>query len=182
MGSLDIQSMESIWTEVCGDYIIGSINSEHCLQASLYHHMRAGECRYKVLVEPLITISGDQYYPDLMLVREGQILAVFELKFVPHGYPVYESDITKFNVISGSGCQDGHKLSILPESGNYDDIGYHFADETKYVFVVIGQHDSNAAYRDVVTKKLKPELSDRFYLWSGKVGGETGFQYEVQSS
>lgn len=100
LGGLDVaEAFVKAWEGVVDDYKKKRLNSERCLQASLYFHLRkrlnqwGGEIA--IYVEPPIRLAMDgsseeKKFIDLIVVRKGEkyeILFAAELKYTPRGAP-----------------------------------------------------------------------------------------------
>ena len=100
------------WRRSIEDYQRRKINSEHCLQASLYRHLMNSlpEC-YTVYAEARITLSPntvdvqEKKYAviDLLVCQEDSVIAAVEIKYVPRKWPTKENvrkDLTSLAYIS----------------------------------------------------------------------------------
>ena len=97
---------QKIWRSVEELYRKGFCWSERGLQAALYSELRKHE-GFNVVVEP----TWGQI-PDLVVVRDGEITDILELKFSPHTkYPReweanhHESDIQNCSAMSVTSIQ-----------------------------------------------------------------------------
>ena len=161
--------MESVfknsWEEVINEYKGSRINSERTLQAVLYFHLREymGKNDLKnayILCEPVITLKDvGTVIPDMIIVEDGFVKAVIELKFVPHYYPNYEEDLKKLECYANS--NDVLGLLLKPETGKFQDSPQKFSHECLLVFGVIGRHDAAAVDENTYTD-YRLRYKDRF--------------------
>lgn len=85
------------WTQVCNDYGQLLINTERCLQASFYHHLRGllkadSSTGYSILIEatvrhPAAGANIKRIAVDTVVLKGDEILIAIELKFTPRGFP-----------------------------------------------------------------------------------------------
>ena len=173
---MDPPILRRIWKQAEADYGIGIVNSERCLQACLYRAARDQLCDVKIFVEPGLLYEprgGYELVPDLILCKDNAVLSIIEIKFVPHWYPNYKRDVSKFNRL-WERKKIGHRIPIEPKTGRWTDTKLWIQDDTCFVFAVIAQHDAAAVDFDTVAEKLLPPVRERFVLLSGRIGGEHG--------
>ncbi len=143
-------------------------NSERALQAVLVHHLKGAPPWFDVLCEPSIDLGDGTAIPDIVLIdRHETVVAVIELKFVPHAYPVFEDDLRKLRRFAG--FKGEFPLTLEPSTGRFSERRYRFGPECLLVFAAIGQCDSKA-----VDSKLLSEvagLGPRFVALAHAVGG-----------
>ena len=138
--------IKTAWQMVGLDYNAGLINSERCMQASLYRGLRTVlPPNFRVFVEP----DWKTTEPDMVIEKDDRIVAVLELKFVPHAYAQYEGDLEKLTlkyVSSNEYCP----VHIVPEAGNWEHTIKKTLPATKIddnvirVFAAICRHDGEA--------------------------------------
>lgn len=149
--------VRNVWTEkISTDYVNGLINSERALQACLYHHLRASLEKSRtygdleLFVEQKLDGPRGQLgklrgkTPDLIICRGKEIVAFFELKFVPEGRPVFEGDFKKFDQYHE---RKGNKvfLHIDPDTGYWvEEKTYSIASEPLIYYAAIARSDSGA--------------------------------------
>lgn len=168
------EKLRVAWEEVGDDYRKKLLNSERCLQANLYGHLRGHLCEATdILVEPVIdlTVMGQtkKIIPDLVVNQGGQVAVVLEIKFMPHSYAVFEDDLKKFALLAGH-QPENIPMRIEPSSGQWADAQPSIDDETLYIFAVVTSHDS-AALDAAKLASLMGEYSHQFGLLGGSVGG-----------
>ena len=166
---MDRSKLHNVWEEAEADYRMGIVNSERCLQACLYRAARDQLRDVKPFVEPGLLYEqrrGYELVPDLVLCKGNAVLSVIEIKFVPHWYPNYKRDVSKFNRL-WERRNKGHQIPIEPETGRWIDTELRIKGDTCFVFAVIAQHDAAAVDFGTVAKELSPSVKERFVLLSG---------------
>lgn len=155
-GDLVRQGLLAAWSKVCADYEAGGVNSERTLQACLFRRLHDELPGLTILCEPLIHVEGfGLAVPDLLVVADVRVIAVVELKFVPHAYPVFEEDIAK---LAAFGSHQGEfPVSIDPDTGEFRKPHLSFAPDCLLVFAVVARHDAKAVDADVLRSQLVDE-------------------------
>lgn len=148
-------TLRAAWDRTKDDYDRGRVNSEGTLEAAYYHHLRSIDPGLIVYCQAAFTIDCQRYVPDIVIVDRdqggerqepprGRIAAVVQLKFVPHGFPMFESD---FRVLSRLSQSAGfHVVSLDPSSGKMAPASHAFCPETLLVLGVVGRHDAAAVF------------------------------------
>ena len=124
------------------------------------------------MCEPLIRMEElGLTLPDLLVVADVQVVAVIELKFVPHGYPVFEEDIAK---LAAFGSHEGEfPIFIDPGTGKFKKPDLSFAPDCLLVFAVVGRQDAKAVYPDFLRSQIVDErLASRFVPLTHAVKGQ----------
>lgn len=110
-----LAALRGAWTAVCCDYGERKLNSEGCLQAALYFHLRRtledheteeeqGSRGFRVFVEALVTLpsvpadpeadepaAGPSYIRvDMIVCKGSELVLAIELKYKPRVFPDYE--------------------------------------------------------------------------------------------
>lgn len=112
--SLVLHAFKAAWIRCTTDYIERRINSEHCLQSSLYRHLLnelSSHPEYKVFVETVILLSETakdespkkKVIVDLLVCENSEIVAAIELKYTPRATPKSETvtkDLTSLSHIT----------------------------------------------------------------------------------
>ena len=156
-----------VWPKSWKDYLDCQVNSERSMQASMYYHLR--QAGIHSIIEPKM---GDMY-PDMIVVEGDTILAVMELKFVPHHYPGYEKDqntLSHFLAIAKGADEAAKRIPELvldPATGKFDKKrAYNLTPETLFIAPYIGRCDSASLRRETWTQ-LRDETN--FHLIIGPV-------------
>jgi hypothetical protein len=140
-------ALNQAWSRAVDAYRKGRINSERTLQAHLYSSLQEIDPGAVVFCEPQLVIeSFGTVVPDMVLVRDHQVEAVLELKFVPHHFPLFEGDLAKLKRYAEHNRP--FNLCLDPGSGRYSQRAYTFAASCQFVFAVIGRPDSLATDED----------------------------------
>lgn len=170
---------KQIWCKVQKDYNDGSIVSERHLQSVLFHHFRNSNPTADVIVEPTWwIISGKKHRPDLVIVQNKHITDIFELKFVPHGYPVWRNDVEKLYRYVAT--PNKFPVALNPESGQWEESTPVHSD-CRLHCVVISQHDAEAIDTPTIKKHLDqrhPNRKNPLYHWYGSIGNEQKWNIE----
>ena len=169
-----IEKLKNIWmTWVESSYLEGRITTERGLQSNLYAHILREEPDWKVYVEPGFYPPDGmtaQYKPDLVICDSRNILAIIEIKFVPHHYPQYISDLDKMIDISSNVNYREIFLDINQKTGKDAGNKHVITRETNFVFMVIGQDDAAACDPKCITDYLsRKALENPFWLFYGKI-------------
>ncbi len=156
------EALQAAWKQVRADYDVGRVNSERILQSCLFRRLHDELPGYTIFCEPLIrTEKLGLTVPDMLVVADVQVVAVVELKFVPHAYPVFEEDIAK---LASFGSQKGEfPVFIDPVTGKFKKPDLSCAADCLLVFAVIGRHDAKAVDAEFLWSKIVDECaSSRF--------------------
>jgi hypothetical protein len=95
-----IRAFQSAWSKSTKDYAARLINSEHTLQAAVYHHLRCMlRHEFSVFTEAVIRLPDGvaeetkkgKVIVDLLVCYEAEIVAAIEIKYTPRGAPTIES-------------------------------------------------------------------------------------------
>ncbi|CAM5576832.1 hypothetical protein RLIN73S_01685 [Rhodanobacter lindaniclasticus] len=109
----------------------------------MYAELRERLPNHITLCEPQIRVERQgPFVPDIVVLKEHAVVAIVELKFVPHGYPVYELDLRKLTVLAGN--QQSFQLRLEPTSGAFTPDTFLVSAECVLVFAAIGKHDAAA--------------------------------------
>jgi len=165
------QQLTNVWDVVKDDYLAGLINSERCLQAALYRGLRMKMPEnFRIFVEPRLPIHDNgAIIPDIIICSDSKIVAVVEIKYVPHSYPRFEDDLKKFNRLADFSSSDTFDIAIDPITGKFDNIRYHLNTDSIFVFAVVGDSEAQAVWRSEVISFLSPEIHTRFLLMFGRI-------------
>lgn len=95
-----LQAFQSAWSKSTRDYAARRINSEHTLQAAVYHHLRSSlRDEYSIFTEAVIRLpdgtneetSKSKVVVDLLVCHQEEIIAAVEIKYMPRSSPTIES-------------------------------------------------------------------------------------------
>lgn len=129
-----LTALRRAWTAVCHDYGERKLNSEGCLQASLYFHLRRmleeqerpeehGYRGFRVFVEAFVTLPGVPADPevdepaagasyirvDMIVCKGSELLVAIELKYKPRVFPDYDDlrkDLTSLDQMRNRARRD----------------------------------------------------------------------------
>lgn len=162
------------WSAAMAIYKQGHVNSECTLHSILHAQLVKNLPDCVVLCEPQLQMgSHGTFVPDIVVLRGTQVEVVLELKFVPHGYPVYEADISKLRAIGNGDSSATHSLLIDPATGKFVDKPGVVGRDSLLVFAAVGQSDAAAVDQDKLTSALiaggQEALASRFLALLEKV-------------
>lgn len=182
--NVEIELLSNIWrNEIANEYLAGRITTERSLQAALYRFVRNQSPSTDVFVEPIMMYyenDGPRLRPDLVLAESDQISIVCELKFVPHWYPEYESDLDKLVLMANDDIGNLYKLRMAPRTGYFDDNSHHcITTNTWYTLMVVGQADADAVKRDIIESRLE-NIGNRFTLMYGRISADREPDFGVE--
>lgn len=139
--------VEDAWKAACADYDSRILNSERCLQASFYFHLRNNLNRrvgYVIFVEATVTLphiaedegaslgarAGRRIAIDTLVCKDNRILIAIELKYAPRGFP----------------SRDGIRKDLLSLSR----IRNHSAKAKRVEIEIARHHEANTGNRLVL--------------------------------
>jgi len=145
------ETFEKAWKSCVSEYREGRVNSECTLQALLYSELRKLMPDHVVLCEPRLELAmAGTAYPDIVVLSSSEIVAVAELKFVPHHYPRFRDDIAMLaNYATKGGVQN---IVFDPGTGKFDGRTHRFSKDCWFVFAVIGHGESEAVDAGLLMK------------------------------
>ena len=157
---------QNSWTQVQQAYNGGFVVSERGLQAVLHGALQANLPGVHIAVEPTWPMAGGGILrPDLVLVEGGEITDIFELKFGPEHYPVWQGDIAKLHAyVVGN---PWYPVQLNPQTGQWA-ATLPVRVGCCLHFVVIADHGAQAVW---------PPLPGGHGIkhWFGRVGGAGGW-------
>jgi len=167
------EKFQFAWSKVKDAYFEARINSERTLQAVLYSHLVPLLSSEEIAIcEPVISLRGkNSHIPDMVVIRENDVIAAVELKFVPHAYPRFRDDLEKLKTYAQSqDPQNNFPLLLKPSDGKFDDRRrFIFAPDCLLVFGVVGQHDAEAVHEQILVDDMR-DYNHRFVPLVLKVG------------
>lgn len=154
--------LNNAWNETVEDYKASRINSERTLQAALYSRLRTRlPTSTQVLCEPVISFElRGNLIPDMVIAEGGDVIAIIELKFVPHHRPMWRGDLEKLRWY-GEAKEAHFQLVLDPGTGVYTEDRFRFTENCLLVFGVVGRHDAEALDQEILFVDAKG-LEDRF--------------------
>lgn len=155
---MDLSAYKCVWKKVHEAYKTGYCIYERGLQALLYKELSTKFPRKHAVIEP----HWDDVVPDVVIVSKDEITDIFEIKFVPAGYPKYQKDIEK---LEKYGKYKG-KVKCKWKNPYEDDLeSLQISTNCNLHFVVVGRDDSPA---------VKPEnISNQIILWYGRISQDS---------
>lgn len=193
MSGLDIAKEFAVaWRKMVDDFEKKIINSERCLQAAIYAHLRRRLEKnddLAIYVEPPIRLlidseKQDRKYIDLVVVNrvERQILFAAELKYTPNGTPRPDSikaDIEKLSFVKNH-KNKSKKVSVSirrylrsPESGK-EEI-FSVAPGCIVAFAVVAREGrfsvpTNESNKALAFWRAYGKSFGKGSVWNGKAG------------
>ena len=169
-----------IWQECKKAYYGGFVTTEATLQSLLFGKLGKEFQGVDVVAEPTWSINGGNKKPDLVVVQDGKITDILELKL--EKYPKYEDDICKLRLYA----QNFDKpLSARLDPDTIQQEKMLVSDECRLHFVAIACHDADAIDPNTVQERFynklpeEPQTKRCLYHWSGPVGGTGGNGWDV---
>lgn len=165
------EASRSAWRTVRQHYMDGHCVSERGLQSILASELRGVFPAAKIIVEPCWASKDCRQTPDIVVVEDGLLTDIFEIKFVPHHYAQFRPDIRK--LISYVENHDPVPISIDPITGKWE-TSIAVSSTTRTHFVAISRSDSNAVYPLGIREEIKMKDQDlvaglgRINLWYGR--------------
>ena len=156
------------WSRVRQEYETGAMVVEAGLQAALYCQLRRGLPNDQIVVEPTWQQGGDIRHDLVVVSGEGTITDIFELKFVPQGYPCWENDIDRLLYYVGNEQNMMYPVGLNPRDGTW---GRHLPVQgnCRLHFVAVGRHDAVAVNPTLIAERV-PAVDPAVNFWSGPVG------------
>lgn len=88
--AIALEALQKAWTATAKDYDLRRLNSERCVQASIYHHLRRKLKRpeFTIYIEPYLSIGDAKpCYLDMLVAHGGNVVLALELKYKPNSKP-----------------------------------------------------------------------------------------------
>lgn len=145
-GMIDYRkAITAAWERAMQIYDQGKVNTECTLHSFLYAKLLDELPDCTVLCEPQLNLNRHGIFiPDIVVLKDNQIVMVVEIKFVPEGYPVFEMDIAKLQTIGLNEEGAGHKLLLNPKTGILLESSASISSECILCFAVVGRSDARA--------------------------------------
>ena len=159
------------WQKCIDDYVERKINSEHCLQASLYRHLaNALPKRYAIYAEAVVKLSEatkaaeakDVAKVDLLICEEQVVVAAIEIKFTPRKAPKVpdvKKDLSSLACISNRRNLNERCLIAMPRFHSEDEptLTLEIRSQRKLIFASFCTKESTAMQRGSFWKSHRPE-------------------------
>ena len=155
------------WNSVRDEYCKGYCVSERGLQAILYGELRRRLHSCQIVVEPTWwkTVDGKRS-PDLVIVQDGYITDIFELKFVPQYWATWVADIDKLRRYLNHNGPGAFPVKLCPSQGTGEHLESAPLHETcRLHFVVVCQHDGQAVADPIPGLNEQPPVN----RWRGPI-------------
>lgn len=164
------QDYQCVWRQVANQFQTGDIVSERGLQAALYARLVTSFPLKAVIVEPYWQCNGQPVIPDMIVVEDNRITEIFEIKFVPHGYPVFEPDLRKL-CSYGRSPEEKYYSKLDPDTGRWKTslpVDTHCARH----LVAVGREDAAAVWPESIGAALEQHTVHTIPVnhWFGRVG------------
>jgi hypothetical protein len=166
------------WRKCIDDYIERRINSEHCLQASLYRHLtNALPKQYSVYTEAVIKLSEatkaaeakNVAVVDLLICEERTVIAAVEIKFTPRKTPkvsAVKKDLTSLASISNRRNLHERCAIEMPRFHSRDapTLTLDILSQRKLIFAAFCTEESAAMKPELFWNMHRPETG----YWEGR--------------
>lgn len=164
-----------IWGRVHRTYGSGQIVTERGLQCALYKEIKHEFPDVHIAVEPYC--NGE--HPDLVIVEGSVITDIFEIKFTPGDYAVFEDDIRRLSSYVGNEDRTCF-TSIDPITGyNGEDHAppLPVPKDCRLHFVVVSRPDSKALDSELIADHMDKPL----YHWKGPSGEKRKWEVSLMN-
>ena len=164
------------WNSSLRDYQERRLNSERCLQASLYYFLRMHLSEsYKIYIEAVVRYgeaSGTKQRPkvqiDTLVCYKDEIIAAIELKYAPRGEPDVEKvkkDVLSLSRISNPKRLDERVSIELPRYRNSEGtpLKLRISPYRKLIFASYCQVETERLTNNKFWENYKPEIG----YWCG---------------
>lgn len=168
------------WKGVETAFQEGFCVSERGLQSALASELKAQFPEKSVVVEPVWKFFGQSqsYIPDIVLVNDGKILDVFELKFVPHSYAKFERDVEKLKLYSDH-SNERFPVRIEPHTGEWVSEGASLREDCQFHFVAVARVDAAAVCTESLRGQVPLSGTGRLHHWYGRVGIQERAKWDI---
>lgn len=159
---------KGLWQKAKEKYYTGYCISERNLQSVLYSLLISKFQKAQVIIEPSWYFEKDRIVPDIVLIEDGYIRDIFELKFMPYGNTKFEADLRKLLRI-GSKTQE-FPVRLDPSTGQWDSNRLN-SKNCELHFVSVARNDSAAVWPESVKEELGKVSTLRRPLnhWFGRI-------------
>ena len=170
-----LEQFKNIWLRVRDEYFGEFVVTEATLQAVLHRELRIEIPDVNVVAEPIWDINSGNRKPDLVIVENGCITDILELKFAPAWYPKYKNDIEKLSLYVEN-INEVRPARLDSNTGDWHDF-LPIIDDCRLHFVVIAQHNAAAVCPNTVRNFLKQQIPKsqsthhQLFHWWGRIGG-----------
>ena len=169
-----MEHYSAIWQEIRKAYDGGFVTTEATLQALLFGKL-GKEKGVHVVAEPTWWINNARKNPDLVVVQNGEITDILELKL--DFYPKYQDDIDKLRLYAQH-CDSGISAKLGPDTMKQKMV--LISDDCCLHFVAIALHDAAAIDRKMFESLPEKLRTNRcLYHWFGSVGGSGDNDWDV---
>lgn len=158
-----LRAFTMAWTKTLDDYCGRSLNSEHCLQASLYHYLRGClPSSYRVFCEAVVhfgintaTDTGkDKAVIDLLVEHDCKIVGAIEIKFTPRGEPAHEDickDLVSLSTLTNRRTHADRVRVEMPRfrSANNEPLVLSILPQRKLIFAAYCSEETSALDKDM---------------------------------
>lgn len=177
--TIALRSFQSAWLKAIDDYASRDINSEHCLQSSLYRHLKnILPNEFHVYVEAVVR-HGNEGEPkkekvvvDLIVCHKNVITLGIELKYIPRGKPEsadIKKDISSLFHITAKKLHEDRVSIEMPRFLSADKLALELqiAPQRKLIFAAFCMKEAEDMWEKNFWKKLELDELDTGY-WKRK--------------
>jgi hypothetical protein len=173
-----VEAFSSAWEESIKDYVARRINSEHCLQASLYLHLRSLlPVGYRVFVEAVVRLGEagstdtgkSKVVVDLLIEHDGLVVGAVELKFTPRGEPTTDGvrkDLTSLAFLTSRRATEDRVRIEMPRFRHSEQgsLQLKILPQRKLVFAAFCSDESSLLRRQHLWQRACPQTG----MWEGR--------------
>ena len=166
-----LRAFQLAWQKVVDDYTQREINSEHCLQAALYRHLRnILPNSFKIYAEAVVRLSKNgkadtgksNVVMDLLVCENITIVAAIELKYTPRTEPNAEKvkkDLTSLAHISNRKKLDDRVKIEMPRFrlSDGETLELNIATQRKLIFAAFCSDEGTSLSEANFLQNFRPD-------------------------
>ena len=151
-----LRAFSMAWTKTLDDYCGRTLNGEHSLQASLYHHLRGClPSGFRVFCEAVVHFGTntaadagkDKAVVDLLVEHECKVIGAIEIKFTPRGEPADEDiykDLISLSTLTSRRAYADRVLIEMPRfrSASNESLTLSILPQRKLIFAAYCTDDA----------------------------------------
>ena len=151
-----LRAFSMAWTKTLDDYCGRTLNGEHSLQASLYHHLRGClPSGFRVFCEAVVHFGPnmardagkDKAVVDLLVEHECKVIGAIEIKFTPRGEPADEDiykDLISLSTLTSRRAYADRVLIEMPRfrSASNESLTLSILPQRKLIFAAYCTDDA----------------------------------------
>ncbi|WP_428662163.1 hypothetical protein [Runella sp.] len=172
-------ALQDCWKQIEVIYKQGRMCSERHLQAEMFHVLRQHATfevlPYRIFVEPCIRFKNPSatVIPDMIFTYGDQIVGVMEIKYVPHGFPIFEKDFNSLGQFyKQRATASPFNLETDFQTGQWSKKEFKVAPNLLLIYCVIANYEAHIVSENENVKKV----------WKKLIGQDQTFENCLQLS